>query len=187
MEPFSTNAPGEETVIPPTPDSSPASACPTLLVIGYGNELRSDDAAGPRVAEAIRARSNSQLTALAVHQLTPELAGLIANFDGVIFVDAATDADAVQLRPVSASRSGDMMAHVSDPAGILSLAAIAFEKAPRAWQVTIPVENLDYGETISERTRTGIADALSKIVSHSHWFATKTDPTNCSKPSDNKC
>jgi Ni,Fe-hydrogenase maturation factor len=49
------------------------------IVIGYGNELLSDDAIGPRVANLINLWHLSHVQSLAVHQLTPELAANLAN------------------------------------------------------------------------------------------------------------
>ena len=63
------------------------------LVIGYGNELRGDDAAGPRVAAAVEQWQIPDVRVLIRHQLTPELADPIASSGLVIFVDAALDAE----------------------------------------------------------------------------------------------
>ena len=59
-----------------------------ILVIGYGNELRGDDAIGPRVARAVR-RRYPDLKTVAAHQLTPEMAARLAGVRLAIFVDAA--------------------------------------------------------------------------------------------------
>ena len=60
----------------------------TILVIGYGNDLRSDDAVGQKVANAIAAWKLPQVTSLCVHQLTPELASFLATAELAIFIDA---------------------------------------------------------------------------------------------------
>lgn len=91
---------------------------PRLLVIGYGNSLRGDDALGPVVIERLRARFDtprwnqqprdglrpatgdgksepatssieSNIELLSCHQLTPELAAHVACFELVLFVDAS--------------------------------------------------------------------------------------------------
>ena len=59
----------------------------TALVIGYGDSLRSDDGAGPRVAELLSGLEG--LTVLTRHQLVPELADDFRGRDVVVFVDAA--------------------------------------------------------------------------------------------------
>ena len=60
----------------------------TILVIGYGNSLRSDDGAGCRVADIVASWDLPYVRSLTVHQLTPELAEPIAQSDLTIFVDA---------------------------------------------------------------------------------------------------
>ena len=50
---------------------------PTRLIIGYGNDLRSDDGAGIRAATMIAARDLAARV-IACQQLTPELADDIA-------------------------------------------------------------------------------------------------------------
>ncbi len=57
-------------------------------MIGYGNTLRSDDGVGPRVAMAVASWGWPGLKAIAVHQLTPELAEPLAAAELAIFVDA---------------------------------------------------------------------------------------------------
>jgi len=64
------------------------SNCETILVIGYGNSLRSDDGAGCRVADIVASWDLPYVRSLTVHQLTPELAEPIAQSDLTIFVDA---------------------------------------------------------------------------------------------------
>jgi Ni,Fe-hydrogenase maturation factor len=61
---------------------------PAILLIGYGNELRSDDGIGQRVSNLIASWKLENLYTLCVHQLTPELAEILVNFDVAIFVDA---------------------------------------------------------------------------------------------------
>ena len=58
-----------------------------ILVIGYGNTLRSDDGAGQRVAELVAEWKLPNVRSLPVHQLTPELAEPISQAELVIFVD----------------------------------------------------------------------------------------------------
>lgn len=59
-----------------------------ILIIGYGNTLRSDDGAGQRVAELVAEWQLPNVRSLPLHQLTPELAENISQAKLVIFVDA---------------------------------------------------------------------------------------------------
>jgi hydrogenase maturation protease len=137
---------------------------PALLVIGYGNTLRSDDGVGPRVAEAVEALQLPGVRTLSCGLLTPELADPIARAGRVIFVDAAIDAPAeVQLRPLSPAESSQIMAHAADPRTLLALARDVFGRAPEAYWLTIPVQNLGIGEQLSAEAQHGSRIALGKI------------------------
>ncbi len=86
-----------------------------FLVIGYGNELRRDDGIGPRVARAVADWDIPGVRALAVHQLTPELAVDIAQAKEVVFVDVAANSGTsnVSIQPVRVVFSNSLANHVS--------------------------------------------------------------------------
>ncbi|HWX23141.1 MAG TPA: hydrogenase maturation protease [Candidatus Binatia bacterium] len=135
-----------------------------LLVIGYGNTLRSDDGVGPRVAEAVARLNLPGVGTLSCGLLTPELAEPISRADKVIFVDAAVDAPReVQLRALTPADSSQIMAHAADPRTLLALARDVFGHAPQAWWLTIPVENIGVGENLSPFARRGFSEALREI------------------------
>ncbi len=66
----------------------PRSLNQSILVMGYGNMLRSDDGVGQQVARAVAKWEIPNVDAIAVHQLTPELAERLTKTDIAIFVDA---------------------------------------------------------------------------------------------------
>jgi hydrogenase maturation protease len=135
-----------------------------LLVLGYGNTLRRDDGVGPRVAEAVAALNLPRVRTLACALLTPELAEPIAGAQTVVFVDAAVDAPReVQLRKLSTADSSQLMAHAADPETMLALARDVFGHAPDAWLLTIPVEDIGIGETLSPLARRGLDTAIDRI------------------------
>jgi hydrogenase maturation protease len=136
----------------------------TLLVIGYGNSLRSDDGVGPRVAEAIAELHLPNVETLICPQLTPELAEPVSRAGRALFVDAAVDRPRqVQLRRTLPADSGQIMAHAADPNIILALARDVFGNAPEAWWLTIPIEQLGIGEELSPLAREGCADAIGRV------------------------
>jgi len=135
-----------------------------LLVIGYGNTLRSDDAVGPKTVEAVAALHLPGVQTLVCGLLTPEIADPIARARRVVFVDAAVDAPRqVLLRPLQPADSSQIMAHAADPRTLLALARDVFGRAPTAWWLTIPVENLAIGETLSALAQQGLQTALAQI------------------------
>ena len=135
-----------------------------FLVIGYGNTLRSDDGVGARVAAAVDALALPGVVALVRHQLTPELAEPVSEARAVVFVDAAVDAATeVQVRQLEPADGAQLMAHAADPRTLLALARQLFGRCPPAWWLTIPVENLEFGEELSPLARRGYETALAKI------------------------
>ena len=114
------------------------------LIIGYGNDLRSDDGAGIRAAEMIAGRTKpaSRSRVIITHQLTPDLADDIAAAEQVIFVDAyVARAPGAELRveKVTADLAGSARAlgHHGDPAGLVRLADLLFGASPEAWLVEL--------------------------------------------------
>lgn len=142
----------------------PTNPMTRLLVIGYGNTLRSDDGVGPKAAEAVAALHLPGVQVLTCDLLTPELADPISRAGWVVFVDAAVDAPReVQLRPLTPADSSQIMAHAADPRTLLALARDVFGRAPGAWWLTIPIRNLAIGEDLSEMARLGLSACVSTI------------------------
>lgn len=137
---------------------------PMLLLIGYGNTLRGDDGIGPKVAETIAALQLPGVQILCCDLLTPELADPISRAEIVVFVDAAIDAPSeVRLRPLVPADSSQIMAHAADPRTMLALARDVFGHSPKAWWLTIPIEDIGIGERFSDRARQGLGTAVQKI------------------------
>ena len=135
-----------------------------LLLVGYGNTLRSDDGVGPKVVEAIAALNLPGVETLICDLLTPEVADPISRADTVVFVDAAIDAPAeVQLRTLLPADSSQIMAHAADPRTVLALAHDVFGHAPEAWWLTIPVKDIGIGEQFSDLAWKGVGRAIQKI------------------------
>jgi hydrogenase maturation protease len=135
-----------------------------LLVIGYGNELRGDDGAGPRVASTVAGWHRPGVRALAVHQLRPELAAALADADRVVFVDAAVGAAAVCWRRVPATDQPARLGHASNPYWLVGLAHALAGRSPEAWLATIPAPDLSYRLGLSPAAERGVADVLSRIA-----------------------
>jgi len=137
-----------------------------VLVIGYGNTLRSDDGVGPKVAEAVEALKLPGVRTLVCQQLSPEHAEPISHARVVVFVDAAVDAPKeVQLRPLEPNESSQLMAHAADPRTMLALARDVFGHVPQAWWLTIPAVKLEFSETLSSEAQRGLNEAVEKIQS----------------------
>lgn len=134
-----------------------------LLVIGYGNTLRGDDGAGPKVAEEIERLNLPHVRTLSLGLLTPEIADPISKARKVIFVDAAPNLNHVSVSVVIPSDSSQVMAHAVDPGTILALARDLFGRAPEACLVAIPACDFSPGEKFSETTRCAVEQAVTEV------------------------
>src|SRR5512146_272230 len=112
----------------------------TILVIGYGNDLRGDDAAGRRAAAEVEAWALPGVEVCALHQLTPEIAEPLAAAERAIFLDAhsVSSGAGLRVRRLQPAAPTPRLAHTCDPPGLLALAQAAFGRRPEAWWVTIP-------------------------------------------------
>jgi hydrogenase maturation protease len=136
-----------------------------ILVIGYGNELLGDDAAGPRTAAALARENRAHVRSLSVPQLTPELAEPVGRCRRVIFIDTTANPaqHSVQLRPVEPATHSVGIGHASRPAELLALALALYGRCPSAWMITLPGSQFAPGTSLSPLAELGVADALARI------------------------
>jgi hydrogenase maturation protease len=131
------------------------------LILGYGNDLRGDDGAGPCVAEAVRAWCLPGVMALALHQLAPELAVALAAARRAVFVDASVGPEtAVLLTPIAPLADPAGIGHTSDPRRLLALTQTLFGRCPEAWHLRVPALRFDFGEALSPLAARGVREAL---------------------------
>jgi hydrogenase maturation protease len=136
-----------------------------VVVIGYGNALRSDDGVGPQVARVVAHWNLPGVRALAVHQLTPELAEVLAGASLAIFVDAAMDPGPPRYRvgllaPTGSRDSG----HTSARGWLLALARQLYGRTPRTRLVTISASRFDFGMRLKDVSERGMSETLEYIA-----------------------
>jgi hydrogenase maturation protease len=134
-----------------------------LLVIGFGNDLRSDDGAGRVVAERIDDLGLPGVRVISRSQLTPEMALDLVDAKQAVFVDASVDATEFGARRVEPGNVGSVMTHHGDPGTLLALAADEGH-APLATLLEIPASNLEMGFELSPVTAIGVEAAVEWIV-----------------------
>ena len=163
----------------------------SVVLIGYGNTLRSDDGAGPAVLAHLAPsfESNPHCLCLSVHQLTPELAVELSLAGRVIFVDASAQVPEGKARirrisdqapggGVSGNSSQSSLFHTCSPEGLLALTRSAFGRAPQAWAVAIGVADLSVGEGLSA----AVARCTRRLARHlaphvRRWSASTSNPS----------
>jgi hydrogenase maturation protease len=134
-----------------------------MLVLGVGSELRSDDAAGRHVAEAVRLAGLDDVEVASVHQLTPELAVDLAGRERVVIVDAAVDVAEVtvtEIRPVVGEQP---FSHHLGPGTLLALAGQLGTAPSSVLVVSVPVHDLALGTELSAATTMAVEVAIERV------------------------
>lgn len=140
---------------------------PTLL-IGWGNELRGDDAAGRLLARTVVGWGRDEVRVIEAHQLLPEFADAVADAARVVFVDCRADAPGDAARTTRITDRGGRfgaggLGHAAGPEEILDLAWRLYEARPEAWLVTVPGSEFGVGRPLSAETRSAIVEAEESI------------------------
>jgi hydrogenase maturation protease len=139
-----------------------------VLVVGFGNALRTDDGVGRAAAE--RCATDPRLdgaTVMARHQLTPELALDVSRAAGVIFIDASHGPPAGtltigQLDPDGGG--GTLSSHHVSPTSLVQLALELFGRAPAVWLVSVGVESMEPGDRLSPVVEAAIPRLVDAVV-----------------------
>jgi len=145
-----------------------------VLVVGYGNALRSDDGVGWHAARLLAGDPRlADVVVMAEHQLAPELALDLSTASLVILVDASTETPAgtVTVRPLAAagggSAGGGTSSHHVDPGLLLALALQLYGSAPEAIVVSVGVAEMGHGEALTPRVAAAlpaVADIVARLV-----------------------
>jgi hydrogenase maturation protease len=122
------------------------------LVLGFGNELRGDDGIGQAVARVIEAGRWPGVRVCSCHQLTPEVAELLAGVELAIFVDScANSGHPIQINRARPMPSIPRLTHSCTPETLLALAGTLYGSVPEAWFVTVRAQYFDAGLHLSEQ------------------------------------
>jgi hydrogenase maturation protease len=136
-----------------------------VLIIGYGNTLRGDDAVGQLAAQLLADTECEHAQIIACHQLVPELAELLAAVDLVVFVDAAVGASPGEIRvsKLTASVASASLGHHMAPSFLLSVCDGLYEHTPDAFLVTVNVASLELGEGLSDIAACALPGLLATV------------------------
>jgi hydrogenase maturation protease len=123
-----------------------------ILIIGYGNPLRSDDGIGQRMAQVVEAHlPRADVQVIAAYQLMPELVEPVSHAQFVIFIDArvgGTPGLIVQETVEPEAGAGAFTHHLT-PATLLGAAYDLYGVCPQARCFTVTGSNFAYGERLS--------------------------------------
>jgi hydrogenase maturation protease len=151
------------------------------LVAGFGNLYRRDDGVGRVVVNRVRERLGRPpldpmddgfedlghaVDTVVLHQLVPELAMTVADYDLVIFVDAHVGnlPEALREEHLEVSYRTPFVSHQVHPSSVLALAQQMEGRAPRAVLLSLRGHDFDFGEGLSEETAALVPAAVDRVL-----------------------
>jgi len=157
-----------------------------VLIVAYGNPLRSDDGLAWRVADALEVKLSSwEVEILRLHQLTPELAERVSRANAVIFVDAASAngercPGEIRIEEIQAEEAGlctqSRFSHHLTPGVVVAMAAQLYGAKAKGFTVTLTGQNFGHGEFLSP----AVHDALPEFVTRIELLARELEsPDGC--------
>jgi hydrogenase maturation protease len=143
-----------------------------VLIVGYGNPLRSDDGIGWHAARQLATDPRLEgAQVLAHHQLTPELAADISQASLVVLVDAAAEGDpgSVSVRQIEPRPATPATwSHHLDPETLAGLADALYGAVPPIVLVSVAAESFAEGDGLSsalQQTLPGVVETVARVVS----------------------
>jgi len=100
-----------------------------------------------------------------LHQLVPELAEQIGEYEIVFFIDAQKDITQPNARLVVPSIEADQpRTHFISPESLLSLSQQLFQRIPsKAYVIGIPASQFEFSEELSAQTEQGVIDCVTLV------------------------
>lgn len=150
------------------------------LLIGFGNADRGDDGVALVVINGLRrllgqppledgedgfAGLGRSVDSLFLHELMPELAETIAQYERVLFIDAhvGTVPELIRWAPVTPALERAIVSHHVLPGGLLALCRQIYGKTPQAELVSIRGSDFDFGAGLSPETAAGAEQTITDI------------------------
>jgi hydrogenase maturation protease len=131
-------------------DASPEVSLPRVVVLGWGNITRSDDALGPLLLERVRRAQFPHVTVVEDFQLQPEHAFDLSGHDLALFVDAGFETPApFAFFQTAPKASTALSSHHVSPEAVLDLHERVLGAPPPAFILSVAGEDFSVGDTLS--------------------------------------
>lgn len=135
---------------------------PTVLLIGMGNREHVDNSLGWMFVNMVNSLGYDFLNFEYREQMFVEDAKLISNYDVVIFVDASNQKfnDGFEMSRCFAANHGFYFSNAQAPPAMLYLAKKLYEKAPKAYLLTISGEEFVEQPSLSNEALKNLQSAV---------------------------
>jgi hydrogenase maturation protease len=134
-----------------------------VLIFGWGNPSRGDDAIGPLLVEHIEALNILGVECLTDFQLQVEHALDLKGRQRVLFIDASVEAASpFTVTPLVADKDASFTSHAMSPQAILhAFTQLEGHPPPPCWMLAVRGESFELGEPLSSSAELHLRAALS--------------------------
>jgi hydrogenase maturation protease len=139
-----------------------------VLVVGYGNALRTDDGLGWHAADRLAGDPRvAEVAVLQCQQLMPELALDVSAAAFVVLVDASHGPAPGTFTVTQVEPAGDAAttwSHHLSPPSLVALAHELYGRAPEVFLVSCGVESLEMGDRLSPAVEAALPRVVDAVV-----------------------
>jgi hydrogenase maturation protease len=139
-----------------------------VLVLGFGNPTRGDDAAGWEVARRIGSREIPGVETRISQQLNVEIVEEWGSFDRVLFIDADPQGEKVRVVRVDPRTDASASTHHLSPESLLQLSRILYDTSPKLYLCRVPAKDFGFTESFSPATRQALDEAVDVVLDWIH-------------------
>lgn len=133
-------------------------------IIGYGNELRGEDAFGLDVIKEMQKLELKDTKLISASQLTPEITLELLDADEIIFIDASLDEQHHYALACSTREQNSMnLSHHISPKTIIYMLNSLYEKYPKFYIYSM-MSNSFYEITDNEKYNNSIEAVINHIA-----------------------
>jgi hydrogenase maturation protease len=157
-----------------------------VLILGYGNTLRGDDALGIHAAHALHDFycNDGGVRVLATSQLSLDFAEDLSQAQFVLFIDAAAAGSPGKIftEPLLPAEEQVRFTHHCSPGTLLMVAKRLYGRAPAAASLTMAGSSSEVGVGLSDRIQSKMPELLEqakRIVSD--WRRKCREPVACDR------
>jgi len=159
---------------------------PRILIVAYGNPMRSDDGVAWRAAEVLErkvagSRIEGEVEILRCPQLAPEVAETVSRSEAVIFLDAASahaggQPGELRCEEVLLVAGKAHFSHQLSPGTVMALSRQLFGATPRAFAMTLTGECFDHGESLSPVVEAALPEWVARTEALVQQLLTSVRP-----------
>lgn len=140
------------------------------LVVCFGSPLRNDDGAALHVAQRLsEVKLDKDVKIITLHQVTPELAADISQYDLLIFLDSSNlvqETTSSEMDCDGSNEESGSLSHSQSLKNILTLSKKLYGRLPRTILVQIPGSNYGIGTDLSDHTRSQVDKAVRDVLKY---------------------